>query len=172
MTSRAIWNVHLLVHQLRSHKDFIPQLDGRIIGNIMHTQGRLLVSTARQNTINWACTIRTVMYGSGARHGHSADGAWWGLGFQCEFKSIIMPCQRSSGHRICPYGLSSGSSRSSKIVGFAGQMLFCVSGGSGAKRSGRGSECDACPTEPADRTPPGSSRGERPPLLDLVERIP
>lgn len=54
LTKRAFWNVnvpgcdeHYIAHILRGHEDFIPELDfvleldGRIIGNIMYTKSRL-----------------------------------------------------------------------------------------------------------------------------------
>lgn len=55
LTRRAFWNVyapgcdeHYLVHMMRSHPDFLPELafvlelDGEIIGNIMYTKARLV----------------------------------------------------------------------------------------------------------------------------------
>ena len=54
MTRRAFYNLyipgcveHYLVHVMRGHEDFIPELDfvleldGQIIGNIMYTKARL-----------------------------------------------------------------------------------------------------------------------------------
>lgn len=54
LTRRAFYNMyipgcveHYLVHIMRGHEDFIPELDfvleldGRIIGNIMYTKARL-----------------------------------------------------------------------------------------------------------------------------------
>ena len=58
LTRRAFYNLyvpgcveHYLVHIVREHKDFIPELDfvleedGRIIGNIMYTRARLVDET-------------------------------------------------------------------------------------------------------------------------------
>ena len=55
LTRRAFYNMyipgcveHYLVHIMRGHEDFIPELDfvleldGRIIGNIMYTKARLV----------------------------------------------------------------------------------------------------------------------------------
>ena len=55
LTKRAFWNLHVpgcnehyLVHKMRSHSDFIPELDfvievdNKIIGNIMYTKSKLL----------------------------------------------------------------------------------------------------------------------------------
>lgn len=55
VTRRAFWNLyvpgcieHYLVHVMRSHKDFLPELDfvievnNQIIGNIMYTKARLI----------------------------------------------------------------------------------------------------------------------------------
>ena len=55
LTREAFWNQnvpgcdeHYLVHTMRSHADFIPELafvlekDGEIVGNIMYTKGRLV----------------------------------------------------------------------------------------------------------------------------------
>lgn len=54
LTKRAFWNVnvpgcdeHYIVHQMRSHPDFLPELalvaeeDGRIVGNVMYTKAWL-----------------------------------------------------------------------------------------------------------------------------------
>ena len=55
LTREAFWNQsvpgcdeHYLVHTMRRHPDFIPELafvlekDGEIVGNIMYTKGRLV----------------------------------------------------------------------------------------------------------------------------------
>lgn len=55
MTRNAFWNLyvpgcseHYLVHIMRDHKDFIPELDlviendGQVIGNIMYTKAKLI----------------------------------------------------------------------------------------------------------------------------------
>jgi len=55
VTRKAFWNIHApgcdehyLVHVMRHHRDFIPELDfvieknGQIIGNIMYTKSRLV----------------------------------------------------------------------------------------------------------------------------------
>jgi len=55
LTREAFWNIyvpgcneHYLVHEMRKHKDFIPELDfviehnGEIIGNIMYTKAKLI----------------------------------------------------------------------------------------------------------------------------------
>lgn len=54
ITKKAFWNLyvpgcieHYLVHQMRTHKDFLPELDfvievnGQVIGNIMYTKAKL-----------------------------------------------------------------------------------------------------------------------------------
>jgi len=60
LTREAFWNVHVpgcdehyLAHILRGHPDFIPaldfvaELDGRIVGNIMYARSRLVSDTGR-----------------------------------------------------------------------------------------------------------------------------
>ena len=55
LTREAFWNLHTpgcdehyLVHKIRSHKDFIPELDfvaefdGKIVGNIIYTKSKLI----------------------------------------------------------------------------------------------------------------------------------
>jgi putative acetyltransferase len=55
ITRRAFWNLyvpgcieHYLVHVMRSHEDFLPELDfvievdNQVIGNIMYTKARLV----------------------------------------------------------------------------------------------------------------------------------
>ena len=64
MTRRAFYNLyvpgcteHYLVHIMRGHKDFVPELDlvleedGRIVGNIMYTKARLTDEAGREKTI-------------------------------------------------------------------------------------------------------------------------
>ena len=65
MTRKAFWNVnrpgcdeHYLVHIMRSHPDFIPELDfvaesknGEIIGNVMYTKSKLVDENGTQETI-------------------------------------------------------------------------------------------------------------------------
>ena len=64
LTRRAFYNLympgcveHYLVHIMREHEDFIPELafvleeDGRIIGNIMYTRARLVDETGREKEI-------------------------------------------------------------------------------------------------------------------------
>lgn len=64
MTRKAFYNLyvpgcdeHYLVHIMRTHKDFIPELDfiiedgNRVIGNIMYTKARLLDETGREKEI-------------------------------------------------------------------------------------------------------------------------
>lgn len=61
ITRKAFYNLyvpgcgeHYLVHVMRGHEDFIPELDfvleldGRVIGNIMYTKARLVVSPGRK----------------------------------------------------------------------------------------------------------------------------
>lgn len=61
LTREAFWNQyvpgcdeHYFVHMMRSHPDFIPELDfvleldGEIIGNIMHTHSRLVDEAGRE----------------------------------------------------------------------------------------------------------------------------
>lgn len=55
LTKKAFWNLyvpggseHYLVHVIRQHQDFVPELDlmleadGQIVGNIMYTKARLV----------------------------------------------------------------------------------------------------------------------------------
>jgi predicted N-acetyltransferase YhbS len=55
ITRQAFWNLyvpgcneHYLVHVMRSHEDFVPELDlvievdGQVIGNIMYTKAKLV----------------------------------------------------------------------------------------------------------------------------------
>jgi len=64
MTREAFWNLyvpgcdeHYLVHEMRNHEDFIPELDfvidykGEIIGNIMYTKARLINQSAYEKQI-------------------------------------------------------------------------------------------------------------------------
>ena len=64
LTRRAFYNLyvpgcveHYLVHIMREHEDFIPELDfvleedGRIIGNIMYTKAKLVDETGREKDI-------------------------------------------------------------------------------------------------------------------------
>lgn len=64
LTREAFWNVyvpgcteHYLVHKMRSHPDFVPELafvlelEGNIIGNIMYTQSKLTDETGFEKTI-------------------------------------------------------------------------------------------------------------------------
>ena len=64
LTRRAFYNLyvpgcveHYLVHIMRRHEDFIPELDfvleedGRIIGNIMYTKAKLVTEAGREKEI-------------------------------------------------------------------------------------------------------------------------
>lgn len=64
LTREAFWNIyqlgcdeHYLVHSMRSHKDFIPELDfvllldDEIIGNIMYTKAKLVDFSGREKNI-------------------------------------------------------------------------------------------------------------------------
>ena len=64
MTREAFWNLyvpgcdeHYLVHEMRNHIDFIPELDfviehdGEIIGNIMYTKARLIKPSTNEKQI-------------------------------------------------------------------------------------------------------------------------
>lgn len=64
ITRKAFWNLyvpgcveHYLVHVMRSHKDFLPELDlvievdGQIIGNIMYTRTRLVDESGEEKGI-------------------------------------------------------------------------------------------------------------------------
>ena len=64
LTRRAFYNLyvpgcveHYLVHIMREHGDFIPelalvaQLDGEVIGNIMYTKARLVDETGIEKTV-------------------------------------------------------------------------------------------------------------------------
>mgnify|MGYP001080549935 FL=1 len=63
MTRRAFYNLyvpgcaeHYLVHVMRGHEDFIPELDfvldldGQVIGNIMYTKARLVDEAGEEKT--------------------------------------------------------------------------------------------------------------------------
>lgn len=64
ITRKAFWNLyvpgcgeHYLVHVMRSHKDFIPELDfvievdNEIIGNVMYTKTRLVDESGKEKDI-------------------------------------------------------------------------------------------------------------------------
>ena len=64
ITRKAFWNLyipgcveHYLVHIMRSHKDFLPELDlvievdNQIIGNIMYTKARLVDESGKEKQI-------------------------------------------------------------------------------------------------------------------------
>jgi len=64
ITRKAFWNLytpgcneHYLVHVMRSHKDFLPELDfvievdNQIIGNIMYTKARLIDEAGEEKNI-------------------------------------------------------------------------------------------------------------------------
>lgn len=64
ITRRSFWNLyipgcneHYLVHVMRSHKDFLPELDlvievdNQIIGNIMYTKARLVDESGEEKEI-------------------------------------------------------------------------------------------------------------------------
>lgn len=64
ITRRAFWNLHIpgcnehyLVHVMRSHKDFLPELDlvievnNQIIGNIMYTKAKLVCDSWEEKEI-------------------------------------------------------------------------------------------------------------------------
>ena len=64
MTREAFWNLyvpgcdeHYLVHTMRSHEDFIPELDfvaeidGKIVGNVMYTKARLIDEAGNEKPI-------------------------------------------------------------------------------------------------------------------------
>ncbi|HOW23577.1 MAG TPA: N-acetyltransferase [Sedimentibacter sp.] len=64
ITRKAFWNLyvpgcdeHYLVHIMRSHEDFIPELDlvieveGQIIGNIMYTKAKLIDEKREEKNI-------------------------------------------------------------------------------------------------------------------------
>jgi len=64
ITRKAFWNLyvpgcneHYLVHVMRSHKDFLPELDlvievdNRIIGNIMYTKAKLVDESGEEKEI-------------------------------------------------------------------------------------------------------------------------
>lgn len=65
LTRKAFWNIyvpgcneHYLVHVMRKHKDFIPELDyviekdKKIIGNIMYTKAKLVSGNGREKLIS------------------------------------------------------------------------------------------------------------------------
>ncbi len=64
MTRKAFWNLyvpgsneHYLVHVMRQHKDFVPELDfvleleGEIIGNVMYTKAKLVDESGEEKEI-------------------------------------------------------------------------------------------------------------------------
>ena len=64
LTREAFWNLsvpgcneHYLVHILRQHEDFVPELDfvlesdGKIIGNIMYTKSKLVDENGMEKSI-------------------------------------------------------------------------------------------------------------------------
>lgn len=64
LTRKAFWNLnvpgcseHYMVHVMRNHPDFIPELDfvlekdNRIIGNIMYTKAKLIDEENREKQI-------------------------------------------------------------------------------------------------------------------------
>jgi predicted N-acetyltransferase YhbS len=64
ITRNAFWNLHApgcdehyLVHTMRKHEDFIPELDfiveldGKIIGNVMYTKARLIDEMGKEKTV-------------------------------------------------------------------------------------------------------------------------
>ena len=64
ITRKAFWNIyvpgcneHYLVHVMRSHEDFLPELDfgievdGQIIGNIMYTKAKLVDDSGNEREI-------------------------------------------------------------------------------------------------------------------------
>lgn len=64
ITRKAFWNLyvpgcneHYLVHVMRSHEDFLPELDlvievdGQIVGNIMYTRTRLVDESGEEKDI-------------------------------------------------------------------------------------------------------------------------
>ena len=64
LTREAFWNLHVpgcnehyLVHQMRSHPDFIKELDfvavcdGKIVGNIMYTKASLIDENGQEMAI-------------------------------------------------------------------------------------------------------------------------
>ena len=64
MTRKAFYNLyipgcteHYLVHHMRGHEDFIPELDfvlerdGQVIGNIMYTKARLVDEAGTEKEI-------------------------------------------------------------------------------------------------------------------------
>lgn len=64
LTREAFWNLyvpgcneHYLVHVMRDHKDFIPELDfvaeadGRIVGNVMYTKAKLTDEAGNEKTV-------------------------------------------------------------------------------------------------------------------------
>ena len=64
ITREAFWNIyapgcdlHYLVHIMREHEDFIPELDlvveldGKIVGNVMYTKAKLIDESKREKKI-------------------------------------------------------------------------------------------------------------------------
>ena len=64
ITRKSFWNLHVpgcnehyLVHVMRSHKDFLPELDlvieadSNIIGNIMYTKAKLIAESGEEKDI-------------------------------------------------------------------------------------------------------------------------
>ena len=70
ITRKSFWNLyipgcieHYLVHAMRSHKDFLPELDlvievdNQIIGNIMYTKTKLIDESGKKKT-----SLRSVLF--------------------------------------------------------------------------------------------------------------
>lgn len=64
ITRNAFWNLyvpgcneHYLVHIMRNHEDFVPELDlvaeldGRVIGNVMYTKAKLIDEMGKEKSI-------------------------------------------------------------------------------------------------------------------------
>ena len=66
LTREAFWNLyvpgcseHFVLHNMRTHKDFIPELDlvatgdGQIIGNIVYTRGKVITKSGSREVISF-----------------------------------------------------------------------------------------------------------------------
>ena len=95
LTRRAFWNVHTpgcrdhyLVHCLRQHADFIPELDfvleldGQLIGSILFSRSQMVDARLRAAGMDWYEVSNWAKPGGECQHNriYWVDGNWWGAG--------------------------------------------------------------------------------------------
>jgi len=118
LTRRAFWNLyfpgcveHYLAHSLRTHPDFLPQydfvaeLDGKLVGNIMYTRSWLLDEQGQTMdilTFGPVCVLPEYQRQGigGALIRHTAQ-----LAAQQGEKAIVIFCDP---HNYCKHGFKSG----------------------------------------------------------------